>query len=251
MVGGYASTHLPTPSTDNFTIRLFADNGGQPGALLQVFDVGDNTQRTATGDYVNPPDEEFEGRTEFKYSFDLPTAFLAEANTRYWLSIVNVPSSDSWVWEVSDSLNNLGVQRSFESGPWEPYFDNTAFQLQGGGGMQPLEVLIDIKPGGFPNSINPSSNGVIPVAILSSSTFNAPSQVDKTSLTFGRTGDETSLAGCSSNGEDVNGDGHLDLVCYFTTQATGFQPGDAVGVLKGTTVTGNPISGTDSVRIVP
>jgi hypothetical protein len=36
-----------------------------------------------------------------------------------------------------------------------------------------VPVAIDIKPGTFPNSINPRSKGVIPVAILTADTFNA------------------------------------------------------------------------------
>lgn len=251
--GGYASTNLPAPSSDNFTIHLFSDTGGAPGTLLQSFHVGNNALRTATGDFVNPPDpfSGFEGRPEFKYSFNLPTAVQAAANTRYWLTIINAPSSDSWVWEVSASLVNLGVQRSFEGGPWEPYFDNTAFQLQAVEDTPTLLVGIDIKPGGTPNSISLRNNGVIPVAILSSPTFNAPSQVDKSSLTFGKNGNEPSLAKCSSESEDVNGDGLLDLVCAFSAQAAGFQSGDTEGKLKGETVTSQFISGTDSVRIVP
>ena len=98
--GGYLNT---SPSTDNFTIRLFADNGGKPGALIQVFSVGNNASRIATGNYVNPPSPGFVGRPEFSYSFTLFVAFAADGNTRYWVSIVNVPSSDIWVWEVSDS----------------------------------------------------------------------------------------------------------------------------------------------------
>jgi hypothetical protein len=110
-------------------------------------------------------------------------------------------------------------------------------------------VDIDIKPGGVPNSINRSSQGSCPVAILSSPTFDAPSAVDTTSFTFGRTGDEKSLAFCSSP-EDVNGDGLLDVVCHFNTEATGFLFGDTQGVLKGKTLSGVPIKGADSVRIL-
>jgi hypothetical protein len=112
-------------------------------------------------------------------------------------------------------------------------------------------VAIDIKPGSFPNSINPRSRGVIPVAVLSSSTFSAPESVDTTSLTFGRTGNENSLAFCDAGSEDVNTDGFLDLVCHFNTQQTGFQSGNTAGVLKGKTVGDIAIIGTDSVRIVP
>lgn len=110
-------------------------------------------------------------------------------------------------------------------------------------------VDIDIKAGSVPNSINPSSMGRIPVAILSSPTFDAPRAVDTTSLTFGRTGGEASLDFCSGP-EDVNSDGLLDVVCHFDTNAAGFLSGDTQGVLKGKTLSGVPMKGTDSVRIV-
>jgi len=116
---------------------------------------------------------------------------------------------------------------------------------------QVITVAIDIKPGSFPNSINPQSKSKIPVAILSSPTFAAPSDVDDASLTFGRVGNEQSLAFCSPSPQDVNGDGLLDLVCHFNTQQTGFQKGNTVGVLKGKTMDGIPFKGTDSVNIVP
>lgn len=113
-----------------------------------------------------------------------------------------------------------------------------------------LTVGVDVKPGEDPPSINPNSKGNTPVAILSSATFNAPAQVDPASLTFGRTGDEHSFAFCSGP-EDVNGDGLPDIVCHFTTDLTGFQPGDSVATLRGATTSGQRIQGTDTVVIVP
>jgi hypothetical protein len=112
-----------------------------------------------------------------------------------------------------------------------------------------IPVAIDIKPGSVTNPINPASNGTTTVAILSNASLNAPSAVDTSSLMFGRTGAEQSLAFCDSSGEDVNGDGLLDLVCHFYTQNTGFQAGDAKGVLKGRTIGGSLIKGDDLVRI--
>ena len=113
-----------------------------------------------------------------------------------------------------------------------------------------LQVSIDIKPGSDPNSINPKSKGKIPVAILSTASFSAPSMVNISSLTFGGTGNEASLAFCNASPQDVNNDGFADLVCHFTTQLTGFQEGDAEGVLKGRTTQDITIIGKDSVRIV-
>jgi hypothetical protein len=115
---------------------------------------------------------------------------------------------------------------------------------------QALTVGIDIKPGGFPNAVNPAGNGKIAVAVLSAEDFGATGQVDATSLRFGRTGNESSLVSCGSP-EDVNLDRLPDLVCHFATQLTGFQPGDTEGVLTGKTLDGRSIRGTDSVLIVP
>ena len=113
-----------------------------------------------------------------------------------------------------------------------------------------IPVAIDIKPGGTPNSINSTSHGKIPVAILSTATFNAPGRIAPASLTFGRSGNESSLLFCNQVPEDVNGDGLPDLVCHFDTTKTGFRTGDTQGIIKGQTLEGIPVIGTDSVRIV-
>jgi len=254
--GGYGSTDLSVLADDNFTIRLLSDDGGKPGALIQAFAVGNNASRTATGNFVNPPDPVvgFEGRAEFQYSFTLPADFPAEGNTRYWLSIVNVPSSDIWVWEVSGSQINLGVQRSFGDpvlGPWDPFFDNTAFQLQTNQDLSRLAVTIDIKPGSFPNSINLGSGGTVPVAILSTPTFDAGT-VDPVSVTLAGAlvklkGKGTPMASL----QDVNNDGLLDLVVHVSTEALVLSETDTAAVLDGLTFDGKAITGTDSVRIVP
>ncbi|MGB9081413.1 MAG: hypothetical protein WCD00_08940, partial [Desulfuromonadaceae bacterium] len=110
-------------------------------------------------------------------------------------------------------------------------------------------IPIDIKPGGFPNSINPRSRGKIPVAILSTPTFNAPATIDPTSPTFGRTGNEQSLAFCDTS--DVNGDRIPDMVCHFNTENAGFLPADTIGTLKAQKFNNQVVIGTDSVRILP
>jgi len=124
--------------------------------------------------------------------------------------------------------------------------------------IPPYEVTIDIKPGSFPNSINPDQNGTTPVAILSAEDFDAPALVDPASLTFGHTGDEESLAYRGKKNprpqvgyEDVNGDGLMDVVAHFVTDLCGFVEGDVLGHLKGETFDGLDIFGSDSVRIVP
>lgn len=113
-----------------------------------------------------------------------------------------------------------------------------------------LTILIDVKPGGFPNSINLASRGSIPVAILSSPVFDGPAELDLTSLTFGHTGWERSLLFCARNAGDVNGDGLVDVVCQFDTRASAFRSGDTVARLHASTLSGVPAGATDSIRVV-
>lgn len=112
-------------------------------------------------------------------------------------------------------------------------------------GVWLIEVQIDIKPGSFPNSINPDEEGVIPVAILTTDAFDA-STVDAGTVRFGPSG-----AGASGALEDVDGDGDQDMILHFKTQDTGITAGDTQAELVGKTVDGIDIHGNDSVRTVP
>ena len=119
----------------------------------------------------------------------------------------------------------------------------------GSPGATQIEVFIDIRPFTSKNAIVPRKWGLVPVAILSTADFDALEAVDRNSLTFGPTGDEQSRAFCLRRGADVNRDGFDDLIAFFRTGRTGFQPGDEVGILRGTTVNGQPIEGRDSVTV--
>ena len=110
-----------------------------------------------------------------------------------------------------------------------------------------IPVPIDIKPGSDPNSINPRSKGVIPVAILTTDIFDATT-VDPNTVLFGSTGTEVALV--HSALEDVDGDGDSDMLLRFKTQATGIHCGDTSASLIGETFSGQMIQGSDSIRTV-
>jgi hypothetical protein len=114
-----------------------------------------------------------------------------------------------------------------------------------------IEVAIDIKPGSDPNSINLSSAGVIPVAILSADTFDATT-VDPDTISLA--GARVKMVGKSgkylSHEEDVNGDGLLDLVSQVYTAQFMVEIGETVAVLEAETLEGTPIRGEDSINIV-
>jgi hypothetical protein len=113
--------------------------------------------------------------------------------------------------------------------------------------MRALNIEVDIKPGNFLNSINPRSNGVIPVAILTTDTFNA-SIVDPATVRFGANGTEASPAHYAF--EDVDGDGDLDLLLHFKTQETGIVCGTISASLTGNTSSAEVIGGADSINTV-
>lgn len=112
-------------------------------------------------------------------------------------------------------------------------------------------VNIDIKPGSFPNSINLGSRGVVPVAIISTTAFDART-VDPITVTLA--GAQVRLRGngtAMASFEDIDGDGLLDLVVHVSTQALQLSGGDIEAILEGQTFGGTRIRGVDSVRIVP
>lgn len=110
-----------------------------------------------------------------------------------------------------------------------------------------IALSIDIKPGSVPNSVNPRSNGVIPVAILSTPTFDATT-VNPTTVRFGKDG--TNAAAVSSAKEDVNEDGRIDRIFHFKTAETGIRCEDFSAFLTGTTFQGQNVNGSDSVNTV-
>jgi hypothetical protein len=117
-----------------------------------------------------------------------------------------------------------------------------------------VTVSVDLKPGSDTNPLNPSSNGVVPVAVLSSADFDA-TRIDPATVRFGLTGTEaTPVHG--GHAEDVNGDGTLDMVFDFRIGTLGIplaSPGDSLVPLKltGNTLDGQAFEGEDVARITP
>ena len=105
-------------------------------------------------------------------------------------------------------------------------------------GKQTISVTkgyLDIKPGSYPNSINTKSNGVIPVALLGTDTFDVTT-VDVTTLRFGPNDalpahDLTDLEVYAEHLQDVNYDGYTDLVSHYKTKQTGIAAGQTYAEL--------------------
>jgi hypothetical protein len=180
---------------------------------------------------------------------DLLYAFQSEPNFVGGAHVV--PDAEVTVAQATEAARSIDFD-----GDGVPNADDTcpedANDLDGDGLADACDpdnqVRIDIMPGSATNPIKVKATGKIPVAILSRAGFSAPARVDRSSLTFGRTGDEASLVGCEAP-KDVNGDGRRDLVCQFSGAKAGFRLGDTVGILRGATVDGPGFEGTDRVTI--
>lgn len=121
------------------------------------------------------------------------------------------------------------------------YLDNLTFK-------HVIQVTIDIKPGSNPNAFNcKNTKGLIPVAILSTPTFDATS-VDHTTVMFEGAFEYHKIATVPQRHEsDVNEDGLVDLVFHFLFSETTLTCESTIGELTGKTVDGIPIVGQDKI----
>jgi hypothetical protein len=105
-------------------------------------------------------------------------------------------------------------------------------------------IAIDIMPGTSPKIVSLKGTTLIRVVIPAAGGFDPGQKIDRTSITFGRTGEERSLASCIRNGKN--------LICDFKTGLTGFRPGDTQAILR---LAGNPnrlpLEGRGTIQIIP
>ena len=116
-----------------------------------------------------------------------------------------------------------------------------------------LQVDIDIKPGSERNPVNPGSEGVLPVAVFSSDTFDA-TDIDPSTVHLAG----ASVAQNPEDGkwmiqeQDENGDALVDVRLFFDTESIDVERlADDYAVLTGSTFGGVEFEGRDRVTIVP
>jgi len=122
------------------------------------------------------------------------------------------------------------------------------------------KMVIDIKPGNDQNNINLGSNGVVPVAVLTTDDFDAATVDPATALFAGAAPEQWSL-------EDVDGDGDNDIMFHFRTQQLDLDESSTEATLTAQlagvplvnqmtvrsavqTSGGTVVSGTDAVKVV-
>lgn len=122
----------------------------------------------------------------------------------------------------------------------------------------PIPVTVDIKPGSDPAVINLNSNGVVPVAVLTTAGFDAsrftPEMAHLADASVGMTMPCTGPTAIRWAREDVNGDGKADLVFFFNTQDLNLTASSTAALFMAHGSYGSAplhITGTDAVVIVP
>ncbi len=118
-------------------------------------------------------------------------------------------------------------------------------------GDGPAEIAIDVKPGSAENPVQPGASGALPVALLSSATFDARS-VDAPTVRLGAAGIARLQDGSfQAELRDADADGDLDVVAHFSLADVALAPDATEVVLTGRTLAGVPFRGRDGVRVVP
>lgn len=140
-------------------------------------------------------------------------------------------------------------------------FSNGSYKLNISGVTPPKMmhlVNIDVKPGNQEKAapLNPKAKGAIRVALLShAAAKGAPEfkalDVKHESVRFGRSGEEKSLIRCNKEGLDVNGDGLLDLICFFDNEAIRWEGHETMGKIKGEAGDGLRFEGDGDLKVVP
>ena len=106
---------------------------------------------------------------------------------------------------------------------------------------------IDIRPANDSDPFNPKGNGVVRVAILTTSRLDA-TRVNASTVRFGATGTEATSVHTVLT--DVDGDGDVDMVVHVRNQETRIPCDASFAVLKGQTVSGEAFRGQGHVRTV-
>ena len=121
-----------------------------------------------------------------------------------------------------------------------------------------IPVVIDIKPGSNTNPINLSSNGLLPVAVLTAPDFDASQFMPE--MAHLNDANTPMDQGCSGAAAlrwvryDVNKDGKSDLVFYFQIQDLNLTASSTAAMLMAHGSYGGAtihIMGSDIVSVVP
>jgi hypothetical protein len=189
---------------------------------------------------------------------DSGSAYVFKWDGTSWVQQQKLTASDGdaedrfgWSVSISGDLAIVGACQDDDNGSGS----GSAYVFENVCKPPSIEVVIDIKPGSYPNAINLGSHGLIPVAIFSDVDFDATT-VDPDTVELAGASVDVKVKGKSNkymaHEEDVDGDGLIDLVVQVAT--ANLDPDslqDGWAVLTGETHDGEAIEGEDEITIVP
>jgi hypothetical protein len=139
---------------------------------------------------------------------------------------------------------------AIEAVPRYTSMDSYLLKVDGDRPAGTIGARIDIMPGNALNPVNPRKQGVIEVALLSASDFDAPA-VDPASIRLqGAPPLQDGRRRFRAVRRDADHDGRPDLVLFFSVPSLGLTPRTTTLTLIGTTPGGGRFSASDSVRFV-
>jgi hypothetical protein len=117
-VGGYYNPQSLGPIS-LWTVSFYANNGGQPGILLQAFTIaGPGGETFLQNDVLGDPN----------YGYTAAVSFSAAAGTTYWLSVEpNLAFPPQWGW--GSSLTGDGISYTNYFGTLSSNATDLAFAL--------------------------------------------------------------------------------------------------------------------------
>jgi PEP-CTERM motif len=127
--GGYFNP--PSQGTITaFTLKVYSDNSGVPGAEIYSVTVNNTANETFVADVNGFP----------IYTYDIPTSFIAAAGTEYWLSVVpDLGFPPQWGWATGTGGDSAGYQCFF--GACSAGGNDFAFTLNSGRSIPAPEPL--------------------------------------------------------------------------------------------------------------
>ncbi len=115
--GSYVSTDV-----DDFVVRLFSDNSGVPGALIQEH-TGITVSKVGAGLMDSG------GGEVFQYEYDLPDFVLSSGI--YYLSVMNETLNSEWLWSVGNLGDGVSFFRGADGDSWDVADSDLAFEVIG------------------------------------------------------------------------------------------------------------------------
>jgi hypothetical protein len=106
---------VPNSGGYDFTFTFYTNAGNRPGSILHT--TQGSLSVTTFNDFA------------MAYTSNLDSPFLAQAGTKYWISVFNQAPDASWAWQAQRDPGNLARQGPNPGPPWPTLWENLTFRF--------------------------------------------------------------------------------------------------------------------------